>query len=109
MEIPDLNDVRTFVAVGQEGTLTAAARELKLPTSTVSRALWATGGEPESDSSCLVSRVTVHVGTETHSSGIRVYQPLRPVAERLVSSATHLRLGGSNVLCRSYGCCRSRK
>lgn len=39
MEIPDLNDVRTFAAIGQEGTLTAAARELKLPTSTVSRAL----------------------------------------------------------------------
>ncbi len=39
MEIPDLNDIRTFVVVGQEGTLTAAARELKLPTSTVSRAL----------------------------------------------------------------------
>jgi LysR family transcriptional regulator, transcriptional activator for dmlA len=39
MEIPDLDDVRTFVTIGQEGTLTAAARELKLPTSTVSRSL----------------------------------------------------------------------
>jgi LysR family transcriptional regulator, transcriptional activator for dmlA len=39
VEIPDLNDVRIFAAIGQEGTLTAAARELKLPTSTVSRAL----------------------------------------------------------------------
>ena len=39
MEIPDLNDVRIFVAVGHEGTLTAAALELGLPTSTVSRAL----------------------------------------------------------------------
>ena len=39
VEIPDLNDVRTFVAIGQEGTLTAAARALNLPTSTVSRAL----------------------------------------------------------------------
>jgi LysR family transcriptional regulator, transcriptional activator for dmlA len=39
MEIPDLNDVRIFVAVGREGTLTAAALELQLPTSTVSRAL----------------------------------------------------------------------
>lgn len=39
MEIPDLNDVRTFVAISQEGTLTAAARGLRLPTSTVSRAL----------------------------------------------------------------------
>ena len=39
MDIPDLNDVRTFVAIGREGTLTAAARELGLPTSTVSRAL----------------------------------------------------------------------
>src|ERR1700733_5479504 len=35
----DLNDVRTFIAVAQAGTLTAAARELQLPTSTVSRAL----------------------------------------------------------------------
>ena len=35
----DLNDVRTFVAVAQAGTLTAAAKELQLPTSTVSRAL----------------------------------------------------------------------
>ncbi len=39
MGLPDLNDVRTFVAIGQQGTLTAAARELGLPTSTVSRAL----------------------------------------------------------------------
>jgi len=37
--MPDLNDVRTFVAIGQEDTLTAAARGLRLPTSTVSRAL----------------------------------------------------------------------
>jgi DNA-binding transcriptional LysR family regulator len=35
----DLNDVRTFVAIAQAGTLTAAAKELQLPTSTVSRAL----------------------------------------------------------------------
>src|SRR5476651_2252600 len=35
----DLNDVRTFVAVAQAGTLTAAAKELQLPTSTVSRSL----------------------------------------------------------------------
>jgi DNA-binding transcriptional LysR family regulator len=35
----DLNDVRTFVAVAQAGTLTAAAKEMRLPTSTVSRAL----------------------------------------------------------------------
>ena len=39
MEIPDLNDVRTFVLIAQAGTLTAAARELNLPTSTVSRSL----------------------------------------------------------------------
>jgi DNA-binding transcriptional LysR family regulator len=39
MEMPDLNDVRTFVLVAQAGTLTAAAKELRLPTSTVSRAL----------------------------------------------------------------------
>jgi LysR family transcriptional activator of dmlA len=39
MEVPDLNDVRIFVAIGHEGTLTAAARELHLPTSTLSRAL----------------------------------------------------------------------
>jgi DNA-binding transcriptional LysR family regulator len=35
----DLNDVRMFVAVAQAGTLTAAAKELKLPASTMSRAL----------------------------------------------------------------------
>lgn len=35
----DLNNVRTFVAVAQAGTLTAAANELQLPTSTVSRSL----------------------------------------------------------------------
>jgi LysR family transcriptional regulator, transcriptional activator for dmlA len=39
VEIPDLNDVRTFVIIAQAGTLTAAAKELKLPTSTVSRSL----------------------------------------------------------------------
>lgn len=39
MEIPDLNDVRIFVEIGRAGTLTAAAAEMKLPTSTVSRAL----------------------------------------------------------------------
>jgi DNA-binding transcriptional LysR family regulator len=52
----DLNDVRTYVAVAQAGTFTAAARQLQLPTSTVSRALtrlentWASswcGGAPE--------------------------------------------------------------
>jgi LysR family transcriptional activator of dmlA len=35
----DLNDVRAFVAVAQAGTLTAAAKELQIPTSTVSRAM----------------------------------------------------------------------
>jgi len=35
----DLNDVRTFVAIAQAGTLTAAAKEMQIPTSTVSRAL----------------------------------------------------------------------
>lgn len=35
----DLNNVRTFVAVAQSGTLTAGAKELQLPTSTVSRSL----------------------------------------------------------------------
>jgi LysR family transcriptional activator of dmlA len=39
VEIPDLNDVRIFVVIAQAGTLTAAAKELKLPTSTVSRSL----------------------------------------------------------------------
>ncbi len=39
MEMPDLNDVRIFVAVGHAGTLTAAAQQLSFPTSTVSRAL----------------------------------------------------------------------
>ena len=35
----DLNDIRTFVAIAQAGTLTAAAKDMQLPTSTVSRAL----------------------------------------------------------------------
>jgi DNA-binding transcriptional LysR family regulator len=35
----DLNDVRRFVAVAQAGTLTAAAKELHCPASTLSRAL----------------------------------------------------------------------
>jgi len=35
----DLNDVRAFVAAAQAGTLTAAAKELDAPVSTVSRAL----------------------------------------------------------------------
>jgi LysR family transcriptional activator of dmlA len=35
----DLSDVRTFVAIAQAGTLTAAAKEMQLPASTVSRAL----------------------------------------------------------------------
>jgi LysR family transcriptional activator of dmlA len=35
----DLNAVRIFVVIAQAGTLTAAAKELKSPTSTVSRAL----------------------------------------------------------------------
>jgi DNA-binding transcriptional LysR family regulator len=35
----DLNDVRTFVAIAQAGTLTAAAKEMHLPASTMSRAL----------------------------------------------------------------------
>jgi LysR family transcriptional activator of dmlA len=39
MDVTDLNDIRIFTVVGQEGTLTSAAVKLKLPTSTVSRAL----------------------------------------------------------------------
>lgn len=39
MEAVDLNDIRIFTVVGQEGTLSSAAAMLKLPTSTVSRAL----------------------------------------------------------------------
>lgn len=35
----DLNDVHTFVTVAQAGTLTAAAKELHIPASTVSRSL----------------------------------------------------------------------
>jgi DNA-binding transcriptional LysR family regulator len=35
----DLNDVRTFVAVAQAGTLTAAAKKMHCPASTLSRAL----------------------------------------------------------------------
>lgn len=39
MELSDLNDVRIFAVVGQEGTLTAAAKRLHVPPSTISRAL----------------------------------------------------------------------
>lgn len=39
MDNPDLNDVRKFVTVAQAGSMTAAARVLHLPTSTVTRAL----------------------------------------------------------------------
>ena len=39
MDVTDLNDIRIFSIVGQEATLTSAALRLKLPTSTVSRAL----------------------------------------------------------------------
>jgi DNA-binding transcriptional LysR family regulator len=35
----DLNDARTFVAAAQAGTLSGAARDLEVPTSTVSRSL----------------------------------------------------------------------
>jgi LysR family transcriptional activator of dmlA len=39
MNEPDLNDIRVFVMIGEAGTLTAAAKELGVPASTVSRAL----------------------------------------------------------------------
>lgn len=39
MNVLDLNDIRTFVVVAQAGTLTAAAKEMHLPTSTISRSL----------------------------------------------------------------------
>ncbi len=39
LNTPDFDDVGTFVAAAQAGTLTAAAKELGLPTSTVSRSL----------------------------------------------------------------------
>ncbi len=39
MSTIDLNDVRTFVTIAREGTLTAAATTLRQPTSTVSRSL----------------------------------------------------------------------
>jgi len=39
MNTLDLNDIRSFVTVALAGTLTAGARELHLPTSTVSRSL----------------------------------------------------------------------
>jgi DNA-binding transcriptional LysR family regulator len=35
----DLNDIRAFVTIAQSGTLTAAARDMRVPTSTVSRSL----------------------------------------------------------------------
>jgi LysR family transcriptional activator of dmlA len=39
MNLPDLNDVRIFTAAAQAGTQTAAAKELGVPPSTVSRSL----------------------------------------------------------------------
>jgi len=39
MNTLDLNDIRTFVAIAEVATLTAAAKELHLPASTVSRSL----------------------------------------------------------------------
>ena len=39
MQISDLNDIRIFTVAAQQGTLTAAARKLSVPPSTVSRAL----------------------------------------------------------------------
>ncbi len=39
MDTVDLNDIRIFTVVGQEVTLSSAATQLKLPTSTVSRAV----------------------------------------------------------------------
>src|SRR5207245_1483132 len=39
MSTLDLNDIRTFVAVAEAGTLTATAKELRIPASTVSRSL----------------------------------------------------------------------
>jgi DNA-binding transcriptional LysR family regulator len=39
MKHPDLNDIRVFVTIGQAGTLTAAAKELEVPASTISRAM----------------------------------------------------------------------
>ncbi len=39
MDVSDLNDIRIFSVVGREGTLSAAAVKLEMPTSTVSRAL----------------------------------------------------------------------
>jgi LysR family transcriptional regulator, transcriptional activator for dmlA len=39
MNTLDLNDIRTFVAVAEAGTLTSAAKELRVPASTVSRSL----------------------------------------------------------------------
>jgi LysR family transcriptional regulator, transcriptional activator for dmlA len=39
MRILDLNDVRTFAAAAERGTLSAAAKELHVPPSTVSRSL----------------------------------------------------------------------
>lgn len=39
MDLLDLNDIRTFAAAAEGGTLSAAARELRVPPSTVSRSL----------------------------------------------------------------------
>lgn len=39
MKLLDLNDVRTFAAAAEAGTLSGAAKELAVPPSTISRAL----------------------------------------------------------------------
>jgi len=39
MPLPDLNDIRAFAAAAEAGTLSAAAKELQVPASTVSRSL----------------------------------------------------------------------
>lgn len=39
MDISDLNDIRIFAVIGQEGTLTSAGKKLSLPPSTISRSL----------------------------------------------------------------------
>ena len=39
MHTPDLNDVRIFAVTADAGTFSAAARELRVPASTVSRSL----------------------------------------------------------------------
>lgn len=84
----DLNDVRTFVAVAQAGTLTAAAKELHLPTSTLSRAL---------------TRLEQHLGVllvQRSPRGLALTDPGNDYLQSCRRALRTLRHGGELLQCR---------